>query len=111
MSLTSLAIALCVAFGISAFVFALYRKSKSFPDFDQLLGEWEAVPAIDDNGHVQGYAVRWSKPGKDGKFLWVGHYYAGEGLSLAWCKNAAEGNARRLNEQCRVPWEYDSWRV
>ena len=59
---------------------------------------WESVPAYVD-GHLIGYQVRWSEPDDDGRYLWVGHYYAGEHNSIGWCEVAAESDARRKNRE------------
>lgn len=79
---------------------------------------WESVPAYepgDSRGQKVpiGYQVRWSEPDGLGRYLWVGHYFAdehGKNLSLAWCKHAAESDAKRKNEEKRCPWEYSAWR-
>jgi hypothetical protein len=68
---------------------------------------WESVPAI-ENGYVVGYQVRWSEPDERGRYLWVGHYYAGDDLSLSWCEVAAASDAKRKNESFKGPWEYRS---
>lgn len=65
---------------------------------------WEVVPAVED-GKVIGYQVRWSQPDEHGRYLWVGHYYAGNN-SLGWCENAAERDAENKNRIGKQPWEY-----
>jgi hypothetical protein len=58
-----------------------------------------------------GFLVRSREGSTDGKFWWVGHYYAGsapEGPSIGWCQNAAERHAERLNEEGRQPWEFEA---
>ena len=73
---------------------------------------WEAFKVFDGDDAF-GWKVRWSKPDKRGCYLWVGHYHAGpppEGPSLGWCEVAAKNHAKRLNQQCKLPWEYPAYR-
>jgi hypothetical protein len=73
---------------------------------------WEAVPAFGNAsdgarcGYVIGYQVRWSEPDECGRYLWVGHYFAGPDASLTWCELAAVRHAARFNAQRRAPWEF-----
>lgn len=69
---------------------------------------WEAVPVEDETG-VFGWKVRWSQPGRDGAYLWVGHYHAGPDCSLGHCEVMARSDARRKNEAYRMPWEWEAW--
>jgi hypothetical protein len=69
---------------------------------------WEVRPAMEEN-RVIGYQVRWSKPDKNGKFLWVGHYYPGPTLTIGWCEVAAHSHAKRFNEQKKTPWEFSAY--
>jgi hypothetical protein len=68
-------------------------------------GCWQAVPAIEkDQRTVIGFQVRWSLPGQDGKYLYVGHYYAHDDNSnIGWCRNAALRDAERKNADFWMP--------
>jgi len=79
---------------------------------------WEAV-AVDGIGNVVAdddvtrqvaWLVRWSEPGEDGRYLWVGHYYSGPHTSLSWCRYAAMQDAKLKNEESRGPWEWSEYR-
>lgn len=73
-----------------------------------LNGCWETVAAA-DGSCVVGYVVRFSVPDAEGRYLWVGHYYAGggpDGPSLGWCEVAAESHAKRLNKEGKLPAEF-----
>jgi len=72
---------------------------------------WESVAAIED-GETIGYQVRWSEPGEGGGYLYVGHYLAGgdADLSLGWCANAAGSDAKRKNEEGKLPSESAAWK-
>lgn len=80
---------------------------------------WEVIPATEATGlsdvvsgpveSLIGYQVRWSEADEKGRYLWVGHYYAGEDCSLSWCENAALSHAKRFNEQKRAPWEFGAY--
>jgi len=72
---------------------------------------WEAVEALAPiTGEVVGAQVRWSEPGKDGGYLYVGHYFVSPDNSLAWCLNGAESDAKRKNAEGKLPSEYRTWR-
>lgn len=71
--------------------------------------KWESVLAV-ENGQVIGFQVRWSQPDSKGRYYWVGHYYASDDASIGWCEVAAEGHARRLNEQLKVPSDFRAFR-
>lgn len=107
-----------VTFGLCILIFEglLWLRDqferKADPPTKQVDPHWESVPAYDDvNGVRQlvGYQVRWSKPDSAGCYLWVGHYYAGEDVSLGWCGVAAESQATRFNETGKLPWEFSEW--
>lgn len=72
-------------------------------------GEWEVYPAIQtdgrQNGKTIGWLVRWSVPDEKGRYLWVGHYYAGEDgePSIDWCHTAATNDAKGKNDSGKVP--------
>jgi hypothetical protein len=69
---------------------------------------WEVCPAA-KGGEIFGYQVRWSEPNEQGRYLMVGHYFAGDN-SLAWCENAAQRDAQHKNESGKCPWEYHGFR-
>lgn len=69
------------------------------------VGRWESYPVVED-GQVIGYRVRWSTAYTDGRYLWVGHYFAGEDTSIEWCQIAALRHAERLNNDKKMPWEF-----
>lgn len=76
---------------------------------------WEVVPNVEKMGlgifKVIGYQVRWSEPDEQGKYLWVGHYFAGgaPGSSVQVCQHMADRHAARLNEERKGPWQYPEW--
>ena len=72
---------------------------------------WEAKAAY-DGPNIIGFRVRWSEPNPKGEYLYVRHYIAGEDgdPSVAWCLNAAEGDAQRLNQEDRRPQDYHCYR-
>lgn len=72
---------------------------------------WEVVAATDASGVIFGYKVRWSEASPDGKYLWVGHYHAGDDgdPSIGWCHVAADSDAKRKNEEGKCPWEYPAY--
>lgn len=78
----------------------------------QVKGQWEVHPAIQTdgrgNGKTIGWLVRWSVPDDKGRYLWVGHYYAGEDgePSIDWCHTAATNDAKGKNDLGRVPAEF-----
>jgi hypothetical protein len=66
-------------------------------------GRWEAVPDDPHPDDEQGgrfWRVRWSEPMGDKGYLYVRHY---GGNGSAWNQMAAEGDAKRMNEQGRHP--------
>jgi hypothetical protein len=73
---------------------------------DTHTGQWEAVPDEphpDDTKGGRFWRVRWSAPDEKGRWLYVRHY---GGNGSAWNQNAAERNAQLLNEQGRLPCEW-----
>lgn len=80
----------------------LLSNRQKFPEIEH---KWEVVPAYVD-GELVGYQIRWSEPDDKGRYLWVGHYFAGEDITLNWCEVAAESHCRRLIEQNKLPVEY-----
>jgi hypothetical protein len=88
---------------------ALRRRAAKSPA--KPAGRWEAVPDAphpDDEKGGRFYRVRWSERDSMGRWLYVRHY---GGNGTAWNRMAAEGDARRFNEQGRKPWEWTDWRV
>lgn len=65
---------------------------------ERVVGRYEVVEAK-DNGAVVGHQVRWSIPDEQGRYRWVGHYYAGaeDDPSPRWCQHAAERDAAQRN--------------
>jgi hypothetical protein len=73
---------------------------------ETLEGHWEAVPDDPHPDDVKGgrfWRVRWSEPISDKGYLYVRHY---GGNGSAWNQMAAESDARRMNEQGRLPSEW-----
>jgi hypothetical protein len=80
-----------------------YVKENTTPNAPLNDPRWEVVPAATQGAPVEGYLVRWSIPDAGGRYWWVGHYYAGPDSSLGWCRNAAEGHAKRWNADGKRP--------
>lgn len=112
--------ALVLGIGVYAFILGLVYLLQC-PVTDKMVAQagphWESVPCLEeDTGILIGHKVRWSEPDERGQYLWVGHYYADQeenlfGRSLGWCSVAAEGHARRLNDQGKLPWEYREYHI
>jgi hypothetical protein len=97
------------------------REAHTFADFGMIVplveeteAKWVVITNMDDDGVTPiGYSVGWSMPTKRGWFK-VQHYIAGdahsEGPSLAWCQNAAERIAAKMNEDGVHPSRYQEWR-
>lgn len=86
-------------------VFAVYRK-KSEPEESP---KWEVQPVYEGSNLFPpiGYVVRWSEPDDFDRYLYVGHYYCGDDLSIGWCENAAERHAKDNNLKGKVPQDFE----
>ena len=77
---------------------------------------WESVPAYDkgegDKERLIGYQVRWSEPDEEGRYLWVGHYYADDdGSNIGWCEMASRSQAARFNSIKKLTSEFPAMQV
>lgn len=90
------------------FGWATKRKPDAPTDTDCLafihsLGSWQAIaddPHPEDEKGGRFWRVRWTIPNERGEYLYVRHY---GGNGSGWNQNAAEGDAKRMNEEGRRP--------
>lgn len=94
--------------------------TRAFADVDPHPARWVVIPVTDNDQGMPGkpvtigYRVGWSFKNEAGETLLVRHYLTdgNEGSpSLGWCKNAAESDAERMNQQGKLPFEFHAGRL
>ncbi len=109
---------MCILFTMRVFTTIAENERTAKPTrsgtIQEFAGCWTICTVYDSVGNsakqIIGYRVIWSLPDDDGNVLLVRHYLTDpedpKAHSVTWCKNAAESDAKRFNDDRRMPFEF-----